>query len=112
MLRFLSESISPKAATGTYKCVVKTAEDEAEREFRVEVAQAPIIAPLPEEQFVLVGGAVRLRCEAEGIPRPEASWDDGGYPELGMLNVREGTDQESILKFIPVDVGEPIKLVK
>ena len=85
---------SPKDTTGTYKCVVRTAEDEAEQEFRVEVAQAPIIAPLPEEQFVLVGGSVKLRCEAEGIPRPEASWDDGGYAELGMLNVREGTDQE------------------
>ena len=78
--------------TGTYKCLVKTSRDEAEQEFAVEVVQAPIIKPFPEEQFVLVGDSVNVTCEADGIPRPEVSWSVGGYSKL-QITVREGTDQ-------------------
>ena len=66
--------------------------DEAEQDFAVEVVQAPIIKPFPEEQFVLVGSSVNLSCEADGIPRPGVAWSVGGYPKL-QITVREGTDQ-------------------
>ena len=58
----------------------------------MEVVQAPIIKPFPEEQFVLVGSSVNVSCEADGIPRPEVAWSVGGFSKL-QVTAREGTDQ-------------------
>ena len=92
-LEILTESYQTlQDTTGTYNCLVKTSRDEAEQDFVVEVVQAPIIKPFPEEQFVLVGDSINLTCEAYGIPRPEVAWSVGGYSKL-MITVREGTDQ-------------------
>ncbi|XP_077986992.1 hemicentin-1-like [Glandiceps talaboti] len=68
-------SSATREDTGEYKCVVSNKAGNDTREISVKVLIPPTIKPGPETIDVLIGKAVTLPCEAEGVPQPMVSWE-------------------------------------
>ncbi|XP_013862624.1 hemicentin-1 isoform X1 [Austrofundulus limnaeus] len=66
--------------TGIYVCTAENVAGSTNITINVEVQVPPEISPGPYQYIANEGTAIRLSCEASGVPKPDVVWSKGRQP--------------------------------